>query len=260
MQQQQAKQEEWKAEWDILEYDAEFLLRKWMSPTVPEDFMWKTVLEAGCGGGCQTKVLARFAERVVAVDLNSVESARMRSGSFENVEFVQADIATMDLGEQFDFVISIGVLHHTDNPELAVLNLIKHTKTGGRLIFWVYSREGNWLVEHVVEPIRKAFLAKRSRKTVLNIAKVATILLYPIVHTVYRIPFLAFLPFYAYFGNFRKLSFSMNCLNVFDKLNAPQVQFISKERAESWLDERLFENVVVTDYLGVSWRISGTKT
>jgi hypothetical protein len=48
----QQQQEEWRYEWDILEYDAEFLLRKWMSPTVPEDFMGKTVLEAGCGGEC----------------------------------------------------------------------------------------------------------------------------------------------------------------------------------------------------------------
>ncbi|MFH1649595.1 MAG: hypothetical protein ABIA93_03530, partial [Candidatus Woesearchaeota archaeon] len=76
--------------------------------------------------------------------------------------------------------------------------------------------------------------------------------------TIYLLP-LKFLPFYEYFKNFRKLSFKRNALNVFDKLNAPQVQFIAKSRARKWLPRGQFAKVHLSAYKGVSWRISGTK-
>ena len=58
--------------------------------------------------------------------------------------------------------------------------------------------------------------------------------------------------------NFRRLSFRRNVLNVFDKLNAPQTEFISRDRVERWFDPRLFDDVAITPYRGVSWRASGT--
>jgi hypothetical protein len=61
-----------------------------------------------------------------------------------------------------------------------------------------------------------------------------------------------------YFENFRKLSFQRNTLVVFDKLNAPQVQFITRARVDSWFPADRFQDVHVSAYKGVSWRASGT--
>ena len=52
---------------------------------------------------------------------------------------------------------------------------------------------------------------------------------------------------------------AMKSANVFDKLNAPQVQFISKSRALNWLPDDKFSNISISKYKGISWRISGTK-
>jgi SAM-dependent methyltransferase len=163
----------------------------------------------------------------------------------------------VDLGRQFDVVFSIGVLHHTDDPDRSVANLARHVKPGGRLIVWVYSDEGNFLVKNVVEPVRKRFLASMNRERLLGLSKAVTAALYPTVHSVYRLP-VRFLPYYEYFDNFRKLSFERNTLNVFDKLNAPQVQFITRARVEGWFPGDRFQDVHVSAYKGVSWRASGT--
>ena len=82
--------------------------------------------------------------------------------------------------------------------------------------------------------------------------------MWPIVHSIYRLP-LMFLPYYEYFENFRRLSFRRNVLNVYDKLNAPQQHFLSRATMESWFNPDEFGDVHLSQYKGVSWRASGTK-
>lgn len=255
---QQTKQKEWSEQWTLLQDDELFLFKDWILPNTLEDFRGKEVLECGCGGGQHTSFIAPFAKSVTSVDLNTTEIAKERNKNFTNIEFIEADIAKMNLGKKFDIVFSIGVIHHTDNPDLIVENLIRHVKPGGKLIVWVYSEEGNWLVKNFVEPVRKTFLKNMNRTNLLTISKVITASLYIPVYTIYFLP-LKFLPFYEYFGNFRKMTFYRNTLNVFDKLNAPQVDFICKDRITKWFDKSEFEDVHINAYKGVSWSGSGTK-
>ena len=235
-----------------------FLFQDWISPLCLDDLRGKDILECGCGSGQHTAFMAPYARTVAAVDLNTIDIARERNRQQNNVRFVEADIGHMDLGQQFDIVMSIGVVHHTDDPDQTVMNLFRHVRPGGRLVLWVYSREGNFLVEHGVEPIRKLFLTHISRTNVLRLAQCLTAMIVPIVYSVYLLP-LPFLPYYSYFQNFRRLSFARNTLNVFDKLNAPQVEFISRERVEGWFKPELFTEVHISPYRGVSWRASGTR-
>ncbi len=81
--------------------------------------------------------------------------------------------------------------------------------------------------------------------------------MYIFVYTLYLLP-LQFLPYYEYFSNFRKLSFRRNTLNVFDKLNAPQVEFIERQRVLNWFGFAKFKDVHLASYKGVSWQASGT--
>jgi len=253
---EQVKQNEWREQWSLLQDNEKFLFEEWILPNTIKDFEGKDVLECGCGGGQHTTFIAPVAKVVTAVDLNTVEIAKDRTKAFRNINFVEADIAKMDLDKKFDVVFSIGVVHHTDNPDQTVANLAKHVKPGGKLILWVYSEEGNFLVKYGVEPFRKIFLKNLSRESLLTISKIITALIYIPIYTVYYLPF-RFLPFYEYFQNFRRMSFYRNMLNVFDKLNAPQVDFISRKRATDWVSGDCFETATVSAYKGVSWRISG---
>lgn len=254
----QNKQHEWTRQWELFDDNELHLFEDWIYPNTLDDFIGKSVLECGCGSGQHTGFVAPYAKSVTVVDLNTIDIAEKNNKNFDNIEFIEEDIITMDLKKEFDIVFSIGVVHHTGDPDECVKNLIRHLKPGGRLILWVYSEEGNFLVIKLVEPFRKLLLARLDRNKVLFISRIITALLYIPIYSLYLLP-LEFLPYYDYFRNFRKLSFSRNLLNVFDKLNAPQVDFISEERVKKWFGEDLFENIHIDSYKKVSWRGSGRK-
>ena len=77
---------------------------------------------------------AAIARIVTAVDLNTATLARNRVKDFTNVEFVEADLASMSLGQKFDVVFCVGVIHHTDNPTRTFENIYRHLKPGGTII------------------------------------------------------------------------------------------------------------------------------
>jgi len=100
----------------------------------------KLILDAGVGAGRFSDVASAFGAEVIGVDLSlSVEASYKSIGSRPNVHIVQADIFHLPFKEQiFDFIFSIGVLHHTPNTKEAFLALVPHLKTGGEIAIWVY--------------------------------------------------------------------------------------------------------------------------
>jgi SAM-dependent methyltransferase len=252
----QDKQPAWHWQWARLQDDSRLLFEEWIQPHTMEVFRDRIVVDAGCGGGQHTSFVAGLARRVYAIDLNTVELARERNRAFTNVCFVEGDLATISLPEPADVLFCIGVIQHTADPSATFANLRTLVRPGGLLIVWCYSREGNLLNRCLVEPAKKLVLHRCPRSLLLVLDGALTVLLHPIVHTIYRLP-LRFLPYYQYFANWRRLSLQRNMLNVFDKLNAPLTHFIPREVVVGWFSPADFEDVHVDDYVGVSWRASG---
>jgi 2-polyprenyl-3-methyl-5-hydroxy-6-metoxy-1,4-benzoquinol methylase len=252
---------EWREQWELFEDNEQFLFEEWIQPATIEEMRGKDVLEAGCGGGQHTALMAKIARSVTAVDLNTADIARRRNRASTNVNFLEGDIATLDLGRVFDIVVCIGVIHHTDDPDRTFANLYRHLRPGGLLIIWTYSSEGNELVRWVVEPVRRAVLRHLPRPTLVRLSQAITALLYVPVCSAYRLRVMAFLPYFEYFQNFRRLSFGRNVLNVFDKLNAPQTRFTTRAKCDQWFSPERFESgsVSVRPYKGVSYSLNGVK-
>jgi SAM-dependent methyltransferase len=257
----QQRSEEWHDQWSRFADQAEGLFHEWIAPVEAASFRGLSVLEGGCGGGHHTAILARVAREVTAVDLNTADLASARVGALPHVTIREDDLGTMALGRQFDAVVCIGVIHHTDDPDRTFENLFRHTRPGGRLVIWAYSAEGNGLVRFAVEPARKLFLRFLPRPLLAGLSRLLTALLWLPAHTVYRLPFLRFLPYFEYLASFRRLSFERNTLNVFDKLNAPQTRFLTRRRVEGWMSPARFEpaSIVVRHHAGVSWSLSGVR-
>lgn len=99
------------------------------------------VLEAGCGVGAQTKIIATKNPdcTFLSVDLSedSIIEARetIKSLGINNVEFKQADIFQLPFkNETFDSVIICFVLEHLHNPKQALNELKRVLKNGGTMI------------------------------------------------------------------------------------------------------------------------------
>jgi SAM-dependent methyltransferase len=254
----QEKHPQWEWQWHAFYDNNQWLFTEWIKPNTLEDFRGKDVLDCGCGGGQHINFVSPYAKSVTGVDFNALSAARKYTAQLPNVTLIEADLAEMDLGKQFDIVYCIGVLHHTDSPERTFRNIAKHCKPGGKVIVWVYAHEGNFWNRTLLEWVKRVLLLKLPRSINLGVAHVLTALLYIPIYTIYLLP-LKFLPFYEYFQNWRTLGYQRNLLNVFDKLNAPQTWFISEAQIKSWFDDQNFENVHISPYKGISWRGSGTK-
>jgi SAM-dependent methyltransferase len=112
----------------------------------PESLTGKLVLDAGCGMGRFSEVASRKpTTTVVGFDLSrSVDAAYANISSRPNVHIVQGDIRKPPFVEgRFDFVYSIGVLHHMPDPKMAFKRLVPLLKKGGEMAIWVYAKR-NW--------------------------------------------------------------------------------------------------------------------
>lgn len=256
----QIKQKAWLYQYMLPQEDLEKLFVDWIYPNKLEDFRNKIVLECGCGNGQHTRLISKYAKKIFAVDLNTIGIAKTINNDYNNIEFIEDDIAEMNLGyNRFDIVLCIGVLHHTDNPEKTFHNLKRHCARGGKLIIWVVSDKGNYILRYVIEPLKKIFLKNLPRKVLLSIAFLITIFLYLLIWSVYRFDSMHFLPYFEYLNGIKRLSFYTNVFNIFDKLNYPQIHFISLEQCKKWMNENEFEDIYIDSYKGISWRLSGIK-
>ncbi len=106
------------------------------------DLSGKTVLDAGCGMGRLTEIVSRKATTVVGVDLSlAVESAYKNLGDRANVHIIQADISKLPFARSsFDFIFSIGVLHHTPNTRESFRSLVPLLAENGEIAIWVYMK------------------------------------------------------------------------------------------------------------------------
>jgi len=104
------------------------------------------VLDAGCGGGRYCQVAAEAGANVVGADHTSaVEKASKLCGHLPNVKLVQADLKHLPFAERsFDFVFSIGVMHHDRDTKAVFDAVARMVKPGGRMAVWLYRRNTFW--------------------------------------------------------------------------------------------------------------------
>ncbi len=107
----------------------------------PGELAGKAVLDAGCGAGRYMDLLARSGAQTIGIDLSqAVEVAQENLGHYANCHFVQGDLMHPPFRTgAFDFIYSIGVLHHTPDTRAAFRALAPLVKPGGELAVWVYA-------------------------------------------------------------------------------------------------------------------------
>jgi 2-polyprenyl-3-methyl-5-hydroxy-6-metoxy-1,4-benzoquinol methylase len=107
----------------------------------------KKILDAGCGNGRVTALLRMNApenSKVHGIDLVSSEVAKnnFKKYSFDSIEVTKKNLLDdlTDLGK-FDFIYCQEVLHHTENPHKAFLNLCDLLDDNGEIAIYVYKQK-----------------------------------------------------------------------------------------------------------------------
>src|SRR5580658_8096944 len=153
--------QQWKTFDHMAEYQEKWL-RGWLQPLGPDDLRGKTILEAGCGKGRHTVVVAGWGARsIVALDLSeAVDVAFTHTRHLPSAHVVQGDILHPPLRRAFDVAFSVGVLHHLPDPRAGFDTLLRLVTPGGKIAVWVYGYESNeWIVRYVT-PLRERVTAR----------------------------------------------------------------------------------------------------
>lgn len=109
-----------------------------------EELAGRLVLDAGTGMGRYSDVATRLGAEVIGMDLSlAVESAADNLRDRANYHVGQADIFRLPFAPgTFDFIFSMGVLHHTPDCRGAFERLVPLLKPGGEIAIWVYAWQG----------------------------------------------------------------------------------------------------------------------
>ena len=97
-------------------------------------------LDVGCGTGRWTRYLSSRAGFIEAVDpSNAIFAAAKLLKGIDNIRLARASVETLPFeDETFDFVMSIGVLHHIPDTAKAMRDCVKKVKKGGYFYAYLY--------------------------------------------------------------------------------------------------------------------------
>ncbi len=100
-----------------------------------------TVLDVGCGTGRWSMYVANRAKFIEAVDPSSavVSAQQLTQAKCTNVRITQASADAIPFANNsFDFVFSLGVLHHIPNTQQAIIDSVSKLKPSGWFLVYLY--------------------------------------------------------------------------------------------------------------------------
>ncbi len=158
--------------------------------------------------------------------------------------------------DDFDVVLSIGVLHHIPEPGPVVQAAYEALRPGGQMLVWLYGREGSRAYQSIFVPVR---LVTRNLPVVVN--EVLAWMLYPMTLAYAALArLLPALPLSNYLSNvYMRFPAAERRLVILDQINPRWAKYYSRDEAEALLRDAGFSNVRLHHRHGYSWTVCGSK-
>lgn len=217
-----------------------------------------SVAEIGSGSGRIVQMLLEAgAARVVAIEPSKAfEVLKQNTAeSASKIDYIQDVGESIPSGRNLDYVLSIGVLHHIEDPNPVMRAAFRALRPGGRLLIWLYGREGNEAYLRFVEPLRRitvhlppALLSGFSH--LLNALLGVYIWLCRWIR----------LPLRGYMTNvIGKFSRAKRFLVIYDQLNPRIAKYYSQAEAQALLADNGFVDLRLHHRHGYSWTVTGSR-
>ena len=238
------------------------LLLDYLSPAGEDFLRGKDVLDAGCGMGRFARLAAAMGARtVIGVDL--IAGRPLGPVGEDGWHRVQADLERLPFSRPFDFVMSLGVLHHLPDPAAGFRALAGQLKPGGHLAVWVYGRENNGWIRALIDPLRLKVTSRLPDAALHRLCLLPAAVLYWAAR--FRAGRLALrlvggkaLDRYA--RTFvARLTFWETAGVVYDHLVAPHAHYLSEAQVRRYFEDSGLELVSITSRNGNSWRALGRR-
>ena len=132
---------EWKKFNTFTEKDIARIGDEYFDVVDEEGFSPQTVaLDLGCGSGRWSRYLAPKVGFIEAVDPSeAVVAAQAMTGDLDNVRVTRAGVNNLPFADHsFDFIFSLGVLHHLPDTGTALSTATRKLKPGGTFLLYLY--------------------------------------------------------------------------------------------------------------------------
>jgi SAM-dependent methyltransferase len=145
----------------------------------------KRILEAGSGAGRFTEVLLKHGAQLHSFDYSSaVEANAANNGASEYLTLAQCDIRSIPFARSsYDYVVCLGVIQHTPDPEQSIRCLWEMVKPGGYLVIDHYPWSLRWILPPPIRDcvgIYRWFILKLPRQWRFSLVKRLTNFWFPL--------------------------------------------------------------------------------
>jgi SAM-dependent methyltransferase len=216
------------------------------------------VADIGSGTGRIVRMLAAAgAEHVVAVEPSAgVEVLRENVRDLgDRVEVLHATGEDVPVDRGFDFVVSIGVIQFIENPLPTLEAACRALRPGGRLLIWVYGKEGNEFYVSFVKAVR-AVTTRLPHAALAALCSALNLLVDVYIFACRWLP----LPMRDYMrGTLARVSREQRKLTIYDQLNPTYARYYLGPEVKALLERAGLTEVRLHHRRGYSWTAMGVR-
>jgi SAM-dependent methyltransferase len=239
-----------------------------------EDLNGKTIIEFGSGAGRFIDVVSRRGAKLcIGIDItDAVDASQDNLGDRDNVFFIQADFFQLPIKDGVcDFGYSIGVLHHTPDPEAGFKVLTRKLRDDGKAGVSLYEislyRRPNrnnikvstmellWAINLFRCELFRAVTTRLPGKTFLYYCKTVV----PVLHYLNKIPVLSFIRYLLPSTCYKNKPVGWSMLDTHDTYATKIVhQYRGKDVFQWFMRANLFDIIIHNSQAG--WvSLTGSK-
>lgn len=248
--------EEWTAFSQFSEKEIKIAGDQYFDIVKDEWIVDKEVLDVGCGTGRWSKYVSQKAKNVEAVDPSkAVYSAAHLLNKNENIRISKAGVDTLPFDDNsFDFVFSLGVLHHIPDTAAAMKKCVDKLKQNGYFLVYLYYNfeqrgiifKSIFFLSNIIRFIVSK-LPGTLKKIVCNFLAITIYL--PLIYSSKIIEFIGF----KKMSNLIPLSYykshSMNIIfnDALDRLGTPLEQRFSRAEIKSMMENSGLIDIIISE-------------